>query len=138
MKAVFSTAYSSSIAYQPFTDREIKNPKLKELVYPEGEGELSKFPYLSEGCEFYEIVQNMVREWLDKAGDKANDEYALAFYKAMKQSSKGQLYELPEYIHDNMVDLLSTVIFTVTVYHELIGYVPDYTAFPDSAGFRIP
>jgi len=136
-REVFNNAYSTSVAYEPFTDREIKNPKLKELAYPEGDGETSKFPYLSEGCEFYEITRTFVREWLEKAGDEAKDEYALAFYEAMKKTSKGQAYELPEYSHDNMVNLITTVIWTVTCYHELIGHVPDYTCLPTRAGLRI-
>mmetsp|Transcript_25323 Transcript_25323/g.38398 ORF Transcript_25323/g.38398 Transcript_25323/m.38398 type:complete len:171 (+) Transcript_25323:1333-1845(+) len=80
----------------------------------------------------------MVREWLKNAGEEAEDDYALNFYTAMKETTKGQKYELPEYSKDNMVDLISTIVFTVTAYHELIGHVPDYTDFSNKAGLRIP
>ncbi len=134
---VFNNAYSTSVAFQPFTDREIKNPKLKELAYPEGDDENSKFPYLSEGREFYEITRTFVSEWLEKAGDEAKDEYAIDFYEAMRKKTEGMAYELPIYSHDNMVDLITTIIWTVTCYHELIGHVTDYSIVPSRAGLRI-
>ena len=55
----------------------------------------------------------------------------------MKESCLGQKYELPEYSHDNMVDLVTTIVWTVTGYHEIIGHVPDYFDRPDHAGFRL-
>ncbi len=33
---------------------------------------------------------------------------------------------------------ISSVIFGVTAYHELIGHVPDYTDSPFKAGFHVP
>ncbi len=45
---------------------------------------------------------------------------------------------MPEYTPENMKYIITTVAFTVTVYHELIGHVPDYTDSPFKVGFRIP
>lgn len=132
MLDVFDNAFSTSIALKPFTDRIIKNPEVKKLA---SEG---KYPYLSEGREFYEITRTMVKAWLEKAGKHASDRYAKDFYNGMKESTVGQEHPLPEYSHDNMVDLVSSVIFGVTAYHELIGHVPDYTDSPFKAGFRVP
>lgn len=131
MKAIFDHAYTSSRAFEPFTEREIKNPEVENLAS-------TTFPYLSEGREFYEIVVRMVREWLDKAGKEAKDQYAKDFYDAMKTANQGQDYDLPHYSHENMVQLISMIVFTVTCYHELIGHVPDYTDSPFKAGFRVP
>ena len=80
----------------------------------------------------------MVSEWLDKAGDEANDKYALDFYEAMRKSSEGQDYELPEYTPENMKYLITIIAFTVTAYHELIGHIPDYVDSPFQTGFRVP
>lgn len=132
MQAVFDNAFTSSIALQPFTKRVIKNPELEKLAKND------KFPYLKEGREFYEITHAMVKEWLDKAGGKASNEHAKEFYDAMRETTKGQKYVLPEYSHENMIDLVSSIIFGVTAYHELIGHVPDYTDSPFKAGFRVP
>ena len=53
----------------------------------------------------------------------------------MKEASKGQAYTLPSMDEpDAMVNLLSTIIFTVTGYHEIIGHVVDYTILPTRAG----
>ncbi|GFH44117.1 predicted protein [Chaetoceros tenuissimus] len=132
MRQVFDNSYETSDGYEPFSKREIKNPAVQKLA---DEG---KFPYLTEGCEFYDLTRNFVTEWMEKAGDEASDEYALEFYEAMKESSKGQKYELPEYSAENMIDLMTQVIFTVTCYHELIGHQPDYTWSPFANGYRVP
>merc|ERR1712038_994572 len=132
MEMLFDIAYESSIAFEPFTKRKIKNPAVEKLA-TEG-----FFPYLADGREYYDIVIDMVTEWLDKAGDQASDEYARDFYDAMKAASKGQSYEIPDYSHENMIDVVSQIIFTVTAYHELIGHVPDYTDSPFKSGFRSP
>jgi hypothetical protein len=79
----------------------------------------------------------MVEEWLKEAKDEASDEFALDFYEAMRKCSIGQKYELPEYSVDNMVDLVTTIIWTVTGYHELIGHIPDYFNLPNHSGFRL-
>ena len=132
VKKVFDNAYTTTRAYEPFTKRDIKNPAVEQLA------EDGDFPYLTEGRQSYEMIEKMVSEWLDKAGDEANDEYALDFYEAMRKSSEGQDYELPEYTPENMKYLITTIAFTVTAYHELIGHVPDYTDSPFKAGFRVP
>ena len=131
MLDVFDMAYTESNVYEPFSSRTY-NPALQKLA---DEG---KFPYITEGSEFYDVVRTFVRSWLLKAGDAATDEQATAFYEGMKESSKGQKYELPEMAsEDAMANVLSTIIFTVTGYHELIGHVLDYTSLPSRAGFRL-
>ena len=132
IKMIFDHAYESSVAFEPFTKRKIKNPAVEKLA-TEG-----FFPYLADGREYYDIVIDMVTEWLDKAGDQANDEYAREFYDAMKAASKGQSYEIPDYSNENMIDVISMIVFTVTAYHELVGHVPDYTDSPFKTGFRVP
>lgn len=136
MEKVFDMSYTESIAYQPFPERVEKlNPALKKLA---DEG---KFPYATDGLAYFEVVKAFVGEWLDKAGDAALDKQATAFYDAMRESSKGQKYIIPPLDDDSgiekMANLLSTVIFAVTAYHELIGHVVDYTVTPRRAGFRI-
>jgi hypothetical protein len=130
---LFENSRETSVAYQPFPDRKIKNSALKSLT----EDAKSGFPYYNEGCEYYEIARSMVREWLENAGDEASDEYALAFYKAMKETTNNQKYKLPGYSPENMVDLVTTIIWTVTGYHEIIGHVADYFDRPDKTGFRL-
>mmetsp|Transcript_13409 Transcript_13409/g.19959 ORF Transcript_13409/g.19959 Transcript_13409/m.19959 type:complete len:312 (+) Transcript_13409:44-979(+) len=135
-RPLFDNALLTSNAFEPFNKRKVKNPEVEKLATGQDDG-LSKFPYLTEGREYYEIACNLVREWLKEAGDEAGDEYALDFYEAMKISTKDMKYKLPEYSTKNMVDVIATVIFTVTAYHEIIGYVADYTDLPNKAGFRI-
>ena len=131
MKKVFDMAYTSCTVYEPFADKKY-NPALQKL------SDEGKFPYISEGAEYFEIVRSLVRDWLEKAGDAATDEQAKAFYEAVKDSSKDQKYVIPEMnTEDAMVNLLSQIIFTVTAYHELIGHVIDYTILPSRAGFRL-
>jgi len=130
---LFENARTTSVAYQPFPDREIKNKALKDSI----DNDTSGFPYYNEGCEYYEIARSMVRKWLEKAGDEASDEYALAFYEAMRETTITQKYTLPEYSPENMVDLVTTIVWTVTGYHEIIGHVADYFNRPDRAGFRL-
>ena len=130
---LFENARKTSVAYQPFPDRKIKNEALKNLT----ENNKSGFPYYNEGCEYYEIARSMVREWLEKAGDKASDEYALAFYEAMRETTITQEYTLPEYSPENMVDLVTTIVWTVTGYHEIVGHVADYFDRPDKSGYRL-
>lgn len=122
-----------SIAFKPFPDREVTNPAVRSL----NTKERITFPYLTEGCEYYGIIKAMVSEWLDNADEEASDEYAQNFYNAMKETTKHQAYKLPKYSKESMVELISTIIFSVTAYHELIGHVPDYTDTPEKAGFRI-
>ena len=38
---------------------------------------------------------------------------------------------------DAMVNLLSSFIFTVTAYHELLGTIVDYVLLPSTNGFRL-
>ena len=131
MKEVFEMAYTSCDIYEPFSQRTY-NPALQKL------SDEGKFPYISQGSQYYEIIRGFVRNWLEKAGDAATDKQATSFYEGMKESSKGQKYELPQMIsQDAMLNLLSSVIFTVTAYHEMIGHVIDYTNLPSKAGLRL-
>ena len=130
LHSVYDSAYASSTIFQPFPERTY-NSALQELI---DEG---KFPFATQFSEYYEIVRKFVRAWFEKAGDAASDMEAKNFYNAMKLTTKGQAYELPEFSLDAVVDLCSTIIFTVTAYHELIGNVVDYATSPWKSGFRV-
>ncbi len=131
MKQVFDLSYTTSDVYEPFSSRTY-NPAIKKLV------EDGKMPYITQGSEYYDIVKAFVRKWLEQAGDTATDQQSMNFYEGMRQSSLGQKYELPAAdTEDAMVNLCSTIIFTVTCYHELIGHVVDYVEAPSRAGFRL-
>lgn len=130
LNSVYDSAYTSSTIFQPFPERTY-NSALQELI---DEG---KFPFATQFSEYYEISRNFVRAWFGKAGDAASDMEAKNFYNAMKLATKGQAYELPEFSLDALVDLCSTIIFTVTAYHELIGNVVDYATSPWKSGFRV-
>ena len=130
-KDVFDMSFKTCNIYEPFSQRTY-NPALQKLV------EQDKMPFITQGSEFYEIVKSFVRSWLETAGEAATDGQAMNFYEGMKKSTKGQKYELPDLSsQDAMVNLLTSIIFTVTCYHELIGHVIDYTELPTRAGFRL-
>jgi hypothetical protein len=130
MKEVFDMAYTTCDIFEPFADRNY-NPALQKL------SDEGKFPYISQGAEYYEIVRTFVREWLEKAGDAASDVQAKAFYAGCQAASAGQKYVLPDYSSEAMVDLLSSIIFAVTAYHELVGHIVDYSLLPSRSGFRL-
>lgn len=132
MKDIFDSAYVSSNAFEPFPDRKINSALLK-LV------DQGKFPYVSEGIEYYKIVEEFVRDWIAKAGkENIMDPQGTAFYEGLREASDGQKYKIPEYEGiDNIVKVVTQIIFTVTAYHELVGNVVDYTAKVDRAGWRI-
>ncbi|GFH48820.1 hypothetical protein CTEN210_05296 [Chaetoceros tenuissimus] len=132
MVSMFDTAYVTSNAYEPFVERKVK----PELVTLSKQG---KFPYLSEGFEYYEIVDAFVRDWITEAGtENILDESAMLFYDAMRDHSFGQKYVIPSYQGtEGMIKLLSQIIFSVTAMHELVGTVVDYTSDINRAGFRI-
>lgn len=126
MKQAFDFSYDTSNVYEPFVDRKV-SPALQALV---DEG---KFPFVSEGVSYYNIVKRFVTEWISMSGDAAGDSQALDFYNRMRGSSMGQKYEIPVYTgKESMIDLISQVIFTVTAWHELVGYVRELNA-PDKA-----
>ena len=128
---LFENSFKSSEIFRPFPSRDF-HPSLLSL------SQEGKLPFLSEGIEYYKIVENFVRHWLDVAGDAATDVKAQAFYEAMKEDTKGQSYELPDYESENsMVNLISQIIFVVTAWHELVGGVVDYVSLPSQCGFRI-
>eukprot|EP00547_Thalassionema_nitzschioides_P016544 CAMPEP_0194242916 /NCGR_PEP_ID=MMETSP0158-20130606/8307_1 /TAXON_ID=33649 /ORGANISM="Thalassionema nitzschioides, Strain L26-B" /LENGTH=582 /DNA_ID=CAMNT_0038978103 /DNA_START=24 /DNA_END=1772 /DNA_ORIENTATION=- len=131
MQEVFDMAFRESDIFEPFSDKQY-NPAVKELI------DGGKLPYVSQGMEYYEIVSSFVGSWLEKAGDAVSDDQAEAFYRGMKESTKGQKYELPPYNEGkSMHKLLSSIIFTVTAFHELVGHSVDYTILPSRAGFRL-
>ena len=128
---VFESSFESCNIFQPFPTRKI-HPSLISL------SQEGKLPYISEGIEYYDIVKNFVKRWLDEAGEAANDDKAKAFYEAMQEDTKGQSYELPDFeSEDSMVNLISQIIFVVTAWHELVGGVVDYVSLPSQCGFRI-
>jgi hypothetical protein len=128
LKGVFDFSYTTCNIYEPFSDREY-NPALQKL------SDDGKFPYISEGVAYFDIVRGFVREWLGNAGSAISDSHAMEFYEAVKESTQGQKYELPAFGEDDaMVNLLSQAIFTVTAYHELVGSVVDFTILPSRAG----
>jgi hypothetical protein len=130
MEKIFDISYEGSNVFEPFPDRPV-NEELVEL------SENNKFPFLSEGIAYYEIVKELVVQWMSNAEEAGTDSYAVAFYNAMRKSSLGQKYTLPIYSEGTMIDLLTQCIFTVTAHHELVGYLVDYTDDASHAAFRV-
>ena len=130
LHSIFDSSFANCTIFKPFPEKQY-NSALQELI------DDGKFPYATQYTSYYEIVRKFVRAWLEKAGDSSSDAEAKSFYNAMKVTTKGQSYELPEFSGEALVNLCSTIVFTVTGYHELIGHVVDYTNFPWKAGFRI-
>ncbi len=131
MTALFDAALKESNVYEPYADREV-DPALKKLSKD------GKFPYIDQGVAYFEIVRTFVKDWMSKAGSACDDAQALEFYNAVRDSSKGQKYEIPAHSHGNMVNLCAQIIFTVTAFHELVGAVTDYVGvLADRAGFRM-
>ena len=97
-----------------------------------------KLPYHSEGVEYYNIVENFVREWLNEAGYGATDLYAEAFYNEIRDTTLDQKYTLPEFDGvETLVDVISQGIFMVTCYHEINGTVIAYANDHRFGGFRV-
>lgn len=130
MENVFDMAYDQCNIYEPFPEHKLA-PEIS-LMAKEG-----KFPYVTQGREYWSIIRGFVSEWITQAGDAASDQYALDFYNQMKESSKGQAYVIPDYSPENMINLLTQCIFVVTAHHELVGNTVDYINLPSSAGFRL-
>jgi len=132
LQQVFEDSYKECTIYEPFSKRTY-NKKLTKL------SDDNKFPYIKQGNEYYAIVRDFVSEWYKKAGHRAmNDKQARMFYDTVKESTKGQTYQIPDYSSkDDMIDLVSQIIFTVTAFHELVGTVVEYTCLPNRAGFRV-
>lgn len=128
---IFSNGIENCNMYEPFPKRNM----IPELITLSDEG---KLPYHQEGCEYYAIVEVFVRDWLKKAGPQAVDADARAFYDEIQESSIGEKYELPKYSgEDDMVNVLTQCIFTVTCYHEIIGTIIDYTGDPYAMSTRV-
>jgi len=119
LKDIFQLSWETSNIFEPFKTRRI-NPALQELV------DANRFPFVSQGIAYYELVEEFVRAWLNESGDQASDNYAMAFYESMRATTIGQAYEIPEYSGEqDMIDLLTQAIWTVTAWHELVGYAAD-------------
>jgi len=132
MKEIFDASYQASNIFEPFGDRKVSSSIQK--LSDEG-----KFPYLSEGIAYFQIIRAFVQQWLNIADMGVDDAVAAkSFYDAVKEESKGQKYELPNLEDDGdaMINLLSQMIFVVTAYHELAGGVVDYFCLPSRCGFR--
>lgn len=83
-------------------------------------------------------MEKFVRSWITASGEAAHDQYAMAFYESVRKSSSGQAYEVPVHSSDDdMINLITQAIFTVTAFHELEGNVVDYINLPSRAGFRV-
>lgn len=131
LNELFDQSYLQSTIFKPF-NQIVFNSALTNI------SDNGQFPYIKEGREYYNIVRSFVMKWLKKAGDEATDEYAMNFYNAVYESSKGQAYEVPSYSTEfDMINLLSQMIFTVTAYHELVGGVVDYNLLPNRANARL-
>lgn len=127
---LFESSYKSCNIFEPFVDQKI-GTDLKKM------SDAGNFPMHSDGVEYYTVVRDFVREWLEVAGDSAKDSYADEFYKELAAATKGMAYELPPLDTDDArIDALSQLIFVVTAYHELVGTVIDYTELPSHMGFR--
>lgn len=130
MEEVFDMSHEQCNIYEPFPEHKLA-PEVANIA---SEG---KFPYITQGREYWSIIHDFVSEWMTTAGDAASDEYAVEFYNKLKESSEGQAYEIPDYSAENMINLLTQCIFVVTAYHELVGNVVDYVKIPSRTGFRL-
>ena len=84
---LFDISFNTRNVFELFSERSY-NPALEKLAQ---EG---KFPYKTLGSQYNDIVRTFVRKCLGKTGASATDEQATAFYNGMKNSTKGQKYEL--------------------------------------------
>ena len=132
LSKVFESSVEGSNIFQPFPEQEF-GPELQKLA------DDGKFPYRSEGMEYYKIVEEFVTEWIDNAGiEQVLDEQGKAFYQDIVDSTANQSYQVPaEFNKQNLVNVLSQFIFTVTCYHEMVGTVVEYTEKPSHAGFCV-
>ena len=106
----FPYSFENSNAFEPFPTVYMR-PKLLDM------NKNGLLPYHKEGIEYYNIVENMVKEWLGIEEDATTDEYAQTFYNEICPEFKGK---------DNIIDVLSQFIFRVTCYHEIFGVVVQY------------
>ena len=109
LKDLFDAGYKASNIFEPFADHKV-SPALKKL------SDEGKFPCLSEGIAYFELVRSFVREWLDESGDAVSDDFAKGFYNEVKESPPKvrSMSFLPFETDDNaMVNLISQMIFCV-------------------------
>lgn len=131
LQEVFDMAYEQCDIYKPFPDHTLA-PEIEKLCKED------KFPYITQGRTYWNIVHKFVSNWITESGDAAHDAQAMSFYEKLRVSSEGQAYEIPQHTSDNeMINLITQIIFTVTAYHELVGNVTDYLKLPTRAGFRL-
>ena len=81
LKDLFDAGYKASNIFEPFADHKV-SPALKKL------SDEGKFPCLSEGIAYFELVRSFVREWLDESGDAVSDDFAKGFYNEVKESTQ--------------------------------------------------
>jgi len=94
MKEIFDASYQASNIFEPFNDRKVSSTIQK--LSDEG-----KFPYLSEGIAYYNIIRAFVQEWLNTADVGTYEAVAAKnFYDAVKEDSKVKKYELPTFEED--------------------------------------
>ena len=118
--------------FQPFDERPV-GPGLQQMAND------GKFPYLSDGLAYYQIVQAHVDAWFVKAGtDAVTDAQAQEFYAAIQKTTQDMRYTLPaEFSRDALASLCTQFIWTVTAYHQLVGVVNGYTQFASGLGLRV-
>ena len=128
---VFEQSIQQSEIFRPFPEREF-GESLEKLA---DEG---KYPYRSEGKAWYKIVEKFVTEWITNAGiENVLDDQGTAFYQDIVDSTKNQAYQVPrKCTEENLIKVLTQSIFNVTLYHELVGTVVEYSELPSQAGFR--
>merc|ERR1712038_899104 len=130
LQQVFEDSYKECTIYEPFSKRTY-NKKLTKL------SDDNKFPYIKHGNEYYAIVRDFVSEWYKKAGHRAmNDKQARMFYDTVKESTKGQTYQIPDYSSkDDVIDLVSQIIFTVTAFTNLLELLLSTHVSPTELAF---
>lgn len=131
MQNVFDMSYEQCTIYQPFPERELA-PEIQKLAAD------GKFPYVTEGIAFWKIIKKFVQKWANASGPAFYDRASMYFYETVRNTSKDQAYVIPQYSSsEDMINLITQFIFTVTAYHELVGGVVDFIKLPSRTGFRL-
>ena len=69
---------------------------------------------------------------------KIFDEEVISFYNRVKSSIYNQVHIISEYSStQNFINLITQFIFTITVYHNLVGLSAEFVAYPTRDRFRI-
>ena len=121
--------------WRPFPEhvKSLCGPKLQKLV------DNDKFPFFTDGQDYYGVVHAFVAAWLDQFPVSVEtDESAKGFWSALVAATAGQGCPLPaELAKEVLIATLAQFIFVVTGMHELVGSVTEYIDLVDGVGFRI-